>query len=132
MKPILYFLVIACCILSPLCAFAEQIAHHGVTADADAAANECISCHDGSLSHIVAFCRVLCDFSTPHSILKRYPPPGKQREYASAATVASKGIKLQNGLVTCISCHNLRNPAKNHLVVDNTNSKLCLICHLAM
>lgn len=109
---------------------AEQIQHHGVTADTDGSLPECISCHDGSLAHSASFCTVKCDFKSPHSVLKAYPPKGKEASFAPVSVLKAKGIKLVNGRVTCISCHNLINQDQNHLVVDNRGSKLCLICHV--
>jgi len=34
-----------------------------------------------------------------------------------------------DGKVGCITCHNPLNPEKNHLVMDNTGSRLCFSCH---
>jgi predicted CXXCH cytochrome family protein len=109
---------------------AEQVQHHGGMVDADGTASQCLSCHDGLISHNVSFCTVRCSVTGSHSIEKNYPPPGKEASFAPVASVKAKGIKLINSKVTCISCHNLRNPAKNHLVMDNQGSKLCLACHL--
>lgn len=112
--------------------FAEEVQHHGVTADADGALTQCISCHDGSVGEHVSFCTVQCDFKTPHSVLKDYPPRDRELSFAPIPAAKAKGIKFINGKVTCVSCHNLRNPAKNHLVMDNRGSRLCLTCHIRM
>ena len=130
MKSIWYLLVIIYCIVTPMCAFAEQVEHHGVMVNADGRARDCINCHDGSRAHIVVYCTVQCDFSTAHSLFKHYPPRKDRGKYASAAAVAAKGIKLLNGKITCISCHDLRNPDKDHLVGSNSKKNLCLICHI--
>jgi len=110
--------------------FAEQVEHHGLQVDAEASLQICISCHDGSISHNVSFCTAKCAFNTPHAVLKDYPPRGEKKKFAPTATVLSQGIRLASGQITCISCHNLKNPAKSHLVIDNESSKLCLICHI--
>jgi hypothetical protein len=110
--------------------FAEQIEHHGIRVEAEAKAEGCLSCHDGSVGHFVSSCTVKCDFSTSHSILKHYPPRGRERDYAPGAAILAKGIRLENGKVTCLSCHNLRNPKKNHMVVDVSKTDLCKICHI--
>jgi len=123
------FLLFVC---SPVLLHAERIEHHGVTVEAEADARDCISCHDGSLGHNVSFCTVQCGFKTSHSILKEYPPRGKERLFAPVAAVKAKGIKFIDGKVTCISCHNLKNPNEHHLVMDNSGSRLCLACHIKM
>ncbi len=109
---------------------AEEVQHHGIKADANGTLAHCISCHDGSVAHYVSFCTVQCSAATSHSVLKHYPPRGRESDFASAATVKAKGIKLPGGNVTCISCHNIRVPAKNHLAIDNRGSGLCLACHI--
>jgi predicted CXXCH cytochrome family protein len=113
-------------------AFGEPVEHHGMTVEANSPAQACISCHDGSVSHVVSFCTVVCDFSTSHSILKNYPPRSKPSEYASASEVQARGIKLVQGQVVCISCHDLRKPGPKHLVMSNEGSALCLTCHIKM
>jgi len=65
-------------------------------------------------------------------MMKRYPPRGKEAQYAPTTVIQARGIKLENGHVTCNSCHDLRNASLNHLVMENTGSKLCLTCHLRM
>lgn len=112
--------------------FGEPVEHHGAKVDADSTSESCISCHDGSVANAASFCRVTCDFSSSHSILKAYPPRGKASEYASAAEVQAKGIKLIQGKVACISCHDLRKPDPLHLVMTNAKSALCLSCHIKM
>ena len=122
----------ALCLLAPATARAELVSHHSARVEANGPAQDCISCHDGSAAKHISFCTVRCDFSGSHSILKRYPPAGKAAHYAPAAAVQARGVKLQDGKVTCISCHDLRNPSRDHLVMDNTGSRLCLVCHLTM
>ncbi|MHB8844466.1 MAG: cytochrome c3 family protein [Nitrospirota bacterium] len=117
---------------SPAPARAEFVSHHNTTVDADSPPQDCISCHDGSVAKHVSFCTVRCNFSGSHSMMKHYPPAGQSSRYAPAAAVQARGIKLQNGQVTCISCHNLRNPSPGHLVMDNAGSRLCLSCHITM
>jgi len=109
---------------------AEQVDHHGMKVDSEASLQICVSCHDGSVSNAVPFCSAKCAFNTPHAVLKDYPPQTESRKYAPTAVILAKGIKLVNGQITCISCHNLKNPAKNHLVIENQKSSLCLICHI--
>jgi hypothetical protein len=110
-------------------AIAEKVEHHGNIVEAEGTAENCISCHDGLHARNVVFCTVKCDFSTPHSIMKKYPPIGKKASYASVAEVTAKGIRIVNGMVTCISCHNLKNQARLHLILDE-KGRLCAICHI--
>jgi len=109
---------------------AEEVEHHGMQVNADATFSQCVSCHDGTVAHNVSFCTSKCDAATSHAVLKAYPPLRRASEFAPLAAVRAKGIKFDNGRVTCISCHNLRNPAKNHLVMENSGSRLCLTCHI--
>lgn len=109
---------------------AEEVRHHGISVEADGTLVQCVSCHDGSAAHNVSFCTSQCSAATSHSVLKNYPPAGRQASFAPLAVVKSKGIKFDQGRVTCISCHNLRNPSKNHLVMENRGSSLCLTCHI--
>jgi hypothetical protein len=110
-------------------AIAEKVEHHGNAVEAEGTAGSCISCHDGSIARNVSFCTIKCDFSTPHAIMKKYPPRGKKVFYAPRAVVKAKGVRIVNGMVTCISCHNLKNPARRHLILDE-KGRLCSICHI--
>ena len=109
--------------------FAATTDHHGFTVDAAGNPQLCMSCHDGSTAMSVVYCTVLCDFSTAHSIEKRYPPRGKESDYAPLSDVTAAGIRIVNGRVTCISCHDLINPGKFHLI-RNDRHKLCSLCHI--
>jgi len=109
---------------------AEQVMHHGFQVEVESKLRICMSCHDGSVSHGVRFCTAKCAYNTPHSVLKKYPLSGDEKRFAPAKTLRSSGIKLVKGMVTCVSCHNLKNPEKAHLVMDNKGSKLCLTCHI--
>jgi predicted CXXCH cytochrome family protein len=111
---------------------AEQMLHHGLMVEADSPAQGCLGCHDGVSAKHVSFCTVQCDFSSPHSLMKPYPPAGREARYAPASVIVAKGIKLENGRVTCNSCHDLRKPSAGHLIMENTRSKLCLTCHIRM
>jgi hypothetical protein len=109
---------------------AETVSHHGDMVEANGSATDCILCHDGTISTAVPSCTVRCSFGGSHSILKPYPPPGKEMFYVPIEQVTAAGIVLDNGRVTCISCHNLRNGNRYHLSVDNAGSRLCFVCHL--
>jgi len=38
------------------------------------------------------------------------------------------GIRLRNGEVSCISCHNLLKKDRFHLVIENYRIRLCMSC----
>lgn len=108
---------------------AEQVDHHGLTVDYSDDPNDCITCHDGSIAPPARYCTVNCGFSTAHSILKDYPPRQKEQSYAPVESLQEKGIRLFNGKVSCVSCHDLKISTKNHLIMDNNGSVLCFSCH---
>jgi predicted CXXCH cytochrome family protein len=112
-------------LLVPLSAervFAEKISHQGVTADPDSAARECLSCHDGMIGP--------CNFKGPHAKLPAYPPKGKEREFSTTASITAAGVRLDNGRLTCISCHDLRGSGKNHLIKAGSGNEICGLCHI--
>lgn len=108
---------------------AEELEHHGVMANSESNAYECLSCHDGQVGSPVHMStkpgNIFCD----HPINMDYPPTKKEAYYLPLESVTDAGIKLMNGQVTCISCHNLKNPEKAHLAVPLDNSNLCFVCH---
>ncbi len=112
--------------------FAETLAHHGHQVDMTIDAYTCITCHDGLIGSEVPFCTVKCNVRTSHSVMKSYPPAGKEDLYASVEDIEMKGIPLFEGKVVCQSCHDLRNPGKNHLVVKSQDQNLCTTCHTVL
>ncbi len=129
MKPTAPFLGLMLIALLPAASPAGPVQHHGLTVESDGSSAQCLACHDGSTAGAVSYCTVQCDFrSSSHVIEKDYPPRRNRDSFASVAEVTAKGVKLINGKVTCISCHDLKNPARFHLIV-NGDRKLCSICH---
>jgi len=108
---------------------AEEIEHHGVMADSESNAYECLSCHDGQVGAPVQLSTKVGKHSCDHPVNRDYPPAKKQADYLPLESVTDAGIKLLNGQVTCISCHNLKSPEKDHLAVPLDNSNLCFSCH---
>ena len=113
-------------------ALAEVVLHHGFTVNGKATVLECLTCHDGSISTARSFCMMESCSSTlnVHPVNMPYPPVDKRRMFNKPAMIKAAGIKLVNGLVTCVSCHNLANPKLPHLVIGLDHSKLCLTCHI--
>lgn len=88
---------------------------------------ECIACHSEGTTHPVAICLDdHCLYTNDHSLMHRYPPLGKELEYAPAAEIIAAGCILEDGKITCLSCHDLTQPAP-HLI--RTGDQLCGICH---
>ncbi len=108
---------------------AEKIAHHGMIVENTGSPYDCIACHDGLVASQAHFCTVECGFGTSHSISKAYPPRLKEDSYAPIESLQKKGIRLFNGKVSCVSCHDLKKSTKDHLIIDNGGSNLCYSCH---
>jgi hypothetical protein len=107
---------------------AEEILHHGSTVNSEAGYRECLSCHDGVVAPNISPCLgPVCKLKDDHSVNKPYPPPDKVQNFAPVGTAEIAGIKFVDGRIDCISCHNLLNPNRYHLRVENRNS---LACHL--
>ena len=108
-----------CCMLLVACAsvpLANFIEHQGKQVNINDV-NTCLQCHDKMKDH-------------SHPVMVSYPPVGKEKEYVPVAKVERAGIKLVNGQVTCIACHDLTNPEPFHPIKNIGNSELCLVCHL--
>jgi len=103
----------------------------------------CLSCHDGvvapdvfSFAHAVAAATPLgtswigSGTLTSHPIGVEYPLVSGTYNSISAVTADGR-IKLPNGRVQCISCHDPHNThrIRGMLVGSNEGSRLCLSCH---
>lgn len=109
---------------------ADEIEHYGAMVDRHAGIEECVACHDGSIAKAAVYCIKDCSLLTPHSVLRRYPPPGREAAYRPVESLREAGIVLVDGMVVCVSCHNLGNPPPYHLAVESVASRLCLTCHI--
>jgi predicted CXXCH cytochrome family protein len=108
---------------------AEEIPHYGSTVDSEGSGIDCLSCHDGLIAKSVKLSVTIGNYFCGHPINRDYPPVDKPELYLPVERVTAAGIKLLNGQVTCISCHNLKNPEKPHLTVTLDKSDLCFSCH---
>lgn len=110
---------------------AGLLEHHGAQVDSEGSAAFCLSCHDGSSAKKVRICTTNCTINS-HKFLVKYPPPGREKVFAPLHEVLAAGIKLEDGMVTCISCHDLLNPLKYHFAIDRERfaQKLCYVCHI--
>jgi hypothetical protein len=110
---------------------ADELDHHGKTVNGEGSAADCLTCHDGSNEPQR---RGLITPRRSHRVLIKYPPPGRGLAFKPLQEVLAAGMKLENDMVTCISCHDLNNPEKNHLAFETNTTgfaqKLCYVCHL--
>jgi len=109
---------------------AEAILHHGMTVESDGNTYECLSCHDGMIAPSIKLLVNVGNYFCGHPVNRDYPPTKKPEFFLPIEEVTSAGIKLLNGQVTCISCHDLKNPDKYHLTAPLDNSNLCFRCHI--
>jgi hypothetical protein len=130
--PVLAFMVgMGALLLLYITLDAQEVIHHDFLVDADKP-YDCLACHDGLIASNIAPCTVNCLFNQlgSHSVFVTYPPAGKESEFTPAGQLEAIGIKLTNGQITCVSCHNLINQSKYHLVMENYRSRLCQACHI--
>lgn len=109
--------------------FAAGGSHH-LKAGGILTARDCLHCHDGVTGKLITLCLGNeCLYLKNHSILHPYPPSKKAGEYASREEVEAAGCILEEGRVTCQSCHDLTKPPP-HLIKNGND--LCFICHKAL
>lgn len=67
---------------------------------------------------------------TSHPVGTRYPV-GNPRYHSRAAVESAGRIKLPDGRIQCVSCHDPHNAGRHRgmLVESNERSRLCLACH---
>lgn len=90
----------------------------------------CLECHSGNMGKTIILCTGKeCLYTKNHSILHPYPPARKAREYAPISEIIQAGCILENGKMTCQSCHDLTKPAPHTI---RNGDQLCLICHIRL
>lgn len=93
---------------------------------------ECLSCHDGVISTMASANIRSGEFrhgsGLSHPVGVLYPPVSVKNDFMPQETLPEP-IKLFNGRVGCLSCHNPYNSGKSFLVMPNARSGLCLSCH---
>ncbi len=106
----------------------------------------CLSCHDGALASEVVgggadagliAAGALINPRRDHPVGVAYPLTGRlsgrtRREFVPIARLQSEGaVRLIDGRVECISCHDPHNALgyDKMLVKPNRRSALCLSCH---
>ncbi len=111
---------------------AQEVPHHGHMVEMSDP-EDCLACHDGAMAGNVIPCpEINCTLNSQHShsVFREYPPVGKEADFNPAHKVKAAGIRLKDGQVTCISCHDLANQDRYHLVMENGRSRLCRTCHI--
>jgi hypothetical protein len=110
---------------------AQEVPHHNNLVD-HSDPHICLTCHDGAIAENISPCTkasCLLDSNSSHPVFKQYPPDGKESEFHPSFQIEAAGIKLTNGEITCISCHDLIVQEEFHLALENRSSLLCMVCH---
>lgn len=107
------------------------VEHHGTMVDSEGGAAYCLSCHRGRTAmYMPTYRQNYTDRS--HKIFMKFPPPEREKDFATLESVLADGIKLESGEVTCISCHNVKNQQRYHFAIETTPyaKRLCYTCHI--
>ncbi len=99
----------------------------------DSFSAECLSCHDGVISKMnpveVRSGSFRHGIGLSHPVGVEYPSSGRRDEFRPLSSLPGE-IKLFNGKVGCLSCHNPYGGKKVLLSMENRRSALCLTCHI--
>ena len=112
---------------------AEEVLHYGLMVNNEGGFLGCVSCHDGGIAKSVPVCvdgACYMNGKGSHPVNQLFPYMDNKHMHIPVAMGQNTHIKLQNGRVVCRSCHDLKNPIRPHLVLENNRSKLCLTCHV--
>lgn len=104
----------------------------------DESSAACLTCHDGSLAPDEGIPDLepgiwrhgggYSSSSHPLGVDYREAMIRKRRDYREISTLPDV-VKLPDGKVECVSCHNLYSHNKHLLAISNEGSRLCLTCH---
>lgn len=116
----------------------DQTASRGVGGRLDDDSVRCLSCHDGvnasEAQNMTSWNRG-AGFNGPvsgnHPIGMPYPNRPSRGVEAGfrPASLLPREMQLPNGVVSCVSCHNLYGREKDLLSVPIEGSELCFTCH---
>jgi len=91
----------------------------------------CGKCHNGDIAHDITVKMLGTDLRNDHPISMRYAglafkdtdfrPPDTPDGFAN-------GVKLYDGQVECMTCHNVHDPSRELLLRANAEV-LCFTCH---
>jgi len=105
----------------------------------DSFSRDCMTCHDGMNApyHDVRIRNgkrqgaiSLQTVLASHPIGMHYGSAAYENRFLRPVDELDKNIILADGRVGCLSCHNMLNPNRFHLSVENDQSALCLQCHM--
>jgi predicted CXXCH cytochrome family protein len=97
----------------------------------------CGKCHNGAVAHDITVKVIGTDLRNDHPISMQYAGLGfKDPDFRPAPNpdaannrIFNNGVKLYDGNVECMSCHNVHDPSRELLLRANAEV-LCLTCHL--
>ena len=105
------------------------------TVDIDAHSLHCLGCHSGTHSGGGAvsigrngILRHASGFS-PHPIGRSYSDASRKGGFRPEYQLAQRNIKLSDGKISCVSCHEAYKQDHGRLVASLDRSALCLSCH---
>ena len=98
------------------CMCSMTVVHHGTTVERNNH-KACVVCHDS---------KGCAEAAHPMNIAY---PTGNSKSFHEIAYVRKKGLRLVDGKITCLSCHDLANDLSSHLAITNVGSQLCMVCH---
>ena len=101
----------------------------------DSFSNGCVTCHSGIVSR-----KDTLNFrndpesrmqmiSGKHPIGMNYERYTRHRDTLKKVNELDSNLVLVGGKVSCVTCHDLLNPEKDHLVRSDTGKDLCSQCH---
>lgn len=103
----------------------------------------CLGCHDGTVAvSVLGASHALLagqreGFDAPDGFVWRdhpigVPYPTDRGQYHPRAAVETQGVRLPDGRMECVSCHDPHNEhgGDNMLIMSNRRSALCLTCHV--
>jgi len=129
-KSLILFIVayLASCAVQALCV---NNPYHMTQAAQVFTYKECLTCHAEGMKKGVSICLgENCLYSKDHSLMHRYPPVGKEKDFAPIHEVERLGAIFEDGKITCLSCHDLSKPPP-HLIRERERDQICLVCHIS-
>ncbi|RMG74425.1 MAG: hypothetical protein D6710_01565 [Nitrospirae bacterium] len=107
----------------------------------DSVSAQCLSCHDGSMGKAAPVKAGLWQHGDPlmgfnqqaytgvHPVGIDYEESSMEHPDLKPSAMIPRKIKLVNGKVSCISCHDPYSNNRAQLISTNRNGELCLGCH---
>ncbi len=101
----------------------------------------CLGCHDGTVAtSTIGTAHAMLSFErdgfeSADQFMGRdhpigIPYPADPRQYRPLVAVEKSGIRLPDGRLECVSCHDPHGATDHLLIMSNRRSALCLTCHV--